>query len=201
MIAPGRVASNERTTNDAVVQTNDGPTDPELIRFPREELGGNVSPDETGWEHVGPIWLWRGEGKDGQPSSMSWHFLTIDGEVAEAIRVASSGYSAAWGSVYVEAGIGADVARAGAQDSADASRLVEELSRSSPDFDRLWQDNEVVTHSEGVKQIRHPEAGLVSLEFSSFAVEGRPELAMIVYNPASRAEAEKVRALVYAGRG
>jgi hypothetical protein len=50
--------------------------------------------------------LWRGKGKDGQPSSMSWHFLTIDGEVAEAIRVASSGQSAAWGSVYVEAGIG-----------------------------------------------------------------------------------------------
>jgi hypothetical protein len=37
---------------------------------------------------------------------MSWHFLTIDGEVADAIRVASSGQSAAWGSVYVEADIG-----------------------------------------------------------------------------------------------
>jgi hypothetical protein len=108
-----------------------------------------------------------------------------------------------WDSVarFVVGAFRADVARAGAQDSADASRLVEELSRSSPDFDRLWQDNEVVTHSEGVKQIRHPEAGLVSLEFSSFAVEGRPELAMIVYNPASHADAEKVRALVYAGRG
>lgn len=89
-----------------MVQTNDRPTDPELIRFLREELGGDVSPDETAWELVGPIWLWRGEGKDGQPSSMSWHFLTIDGEVAEAIRAASSGHSAAWGSVYVEAGIG-----------------------------------------------------------------------------------------------
>ena len=44
--------------------------------------------------------MWRGEGKDGQPS-----FLTIDGYVAEAIRVASSGHSAAWGSVYVEAAI------------------------------------------------------------------------------------------------
>ncbi|WP_375188695.1 DUF1905 domain-containing protein [Sphingobium yanoikuyae] len=99
-IAQDRVASNERTANDRVAQTNDGPTDPELIRFLREELGGDVSPDETVWEHAGPIWLWRGEGKDGQPS-----FLTIDGYLAEAIRVASSGHSAAWGSVYVEAAI------------------------------------------------------------------------------------------------
>jgi len=89
-----------------MVQTNDGPTDPELIRFLREELGGEVSPDETAWEYVGPIWLWRGKDKDGQPSSMSWHFLTIDGHVAGAIRAASSGHSAAWRSVHVEAGIG-----------------------------------------------------------------------------------------------
>jgi hypothetical protein len=60
----------------------------------------------------------------------------------------------------------------------------------------LWQDNDVVAHSEGVKKIRHSAAGLVSLEFSSFAVEGRPELGMIVYNPATHTDAEKIRALV-----
>jgi transcriptional regulator with XRE-family HTH domain len=103
-----------------------------------------------------------------------------------------------WDSVarFVVGAFRADMARAGAQDSVDAARLVEELSRLSPEFETLWQDNEVVAHSEGVKRIRHPAAGLVKLEFSSFAVEGRPELGMIVYNPATQADAAKVRALV-----
>lgn len=103
-----------------------------------------------------------------------------------------------WDSVarFVVGAFRADVARAGAQDSVDAARLVEELSRLSSEFQMLWQDNDVVAHSEGVKRIRHPVAGLVKLEFSSFAVEGRPELGMIVYNPATQADAEKLRALV-----
>jgi transcriptional regulator with XRE-family HTH domain len=107
-----------------------------------------------------------------------------------------------WDSVarFVVGAFRADMLRAGAQDSVDAARLVEELSRLSPEFEMLWQDNDVVAHSEGVKQIRHPAAGLVSLEFSSFAVEGRPELGMIVYNPATNADAEKIRALVNAAK-
>ncbi len=108
-----------------------------------------------------------------------------------------------WESVarFVVGAFRADMARAGAQDSMDAARLVEELSRLSPEFKALWQDNDVIAHSEGVKRIRHPSAGLVKLEFSSFAVEGRPELGMIVYNPATQTDAEKVRALVYASQG
>lgn len=93
----------------------------------------------------------------------------------------------------------ADMARAGAHGSAEAAQLVEQLSRLSPEFETLWLDNDVGAHSEGVKRIRHPIAGLVQLEFSSFAVEGRPELGMIVYNPATQADAEKVRTLVKEG--
>lgn len=78
---------------------------------------------------------------------------------------------------------------------------VEELRRLSPDFDTLWQDNDVVAHGEGEKRIHHPRAEPLALEFSSFAVEGRPELGMIVYNPATPADAEKVRALVEVGPG
>lgn len=90
----------------------------------------------------------------------------------------------------------ADVARAGATTSAEVNDLVAELCRTSPEFEALWQDNDVVAHGEGVKRIHHPEAGLLELEFSSFAVEGRPELGMIVYNPASPADAEGLRALI-----
>lgn len=90
----------------------------------------------------------------------------------------------------------ADVARAGANNSAAVTRLVIELSRVSPEFEALWQDNEVVAHGEGVKRLHHPDAGLLAIEFSSFAVEGRPELGMIIYNPASPADAERMRALL-----
>lgn len=108
-----------------------------------------------------------------------------------------------WESVarFVVGAFRADMARADAQGSLEAASLVEELSRLSPHFEALWQDNDVVAYSEGIKPIRHPTAGLVRLEFSSFAVEGRPELGMIVYNPATQADAEKVRALVDAAQG
>jgi len=92
----------------------------------------------------------------------------------------------------------ADVVRAGAGDSVEVCRLVGDLRRLSPEFAALWRRNEVVAHGEGVKCIHHPEAGPLDLEFSSFAVEGRPDLGMIVYNPASPAVADRVRALILA---
>lgn len=90
----------------------------------------------------------------------------------------------------------ADVARAGASTSVEVTKLVTELSRLSPEFEALWQDNDVVAHGEGVKRIYHPDAGLLAMEFSSFAVEGRPELGMIVYNPATPDDAERLQVLL-----
>lgn len=90
----------------------------------------------------------------------------------------------------------ADVARVGANNSAEAIKLVAELSRLSPEFEALWQDNDVVAHGEGMKRIHHPHAGLLAMEFSSFAVEGRPELGMIIYNPASPKDAARLRSLL-----
>ena len=84
----------------------------------------------------------------------------------------------------------ADVARAGA--TTEITHLVDELSRASPEFDRLWRDNNVVAHGEGLKRIRHPELGLLELEFSAFAVDGRPELGMVVYNPATAEVADLI---------
>ncbi|MET3711684.1 transcriptional regulator with XRE-family HTH domain [Sphingomonas trueperi] len=90
----------------------------------------------------------------------------------------------------------ADVARAGASSSAEVTSLVAALCRISPMFEALWEDNNVVSHGEGVKRIHHPKAGLLAMEFSSFAVEGRPELGMIIYNPASPADAARLRTLL-----
>ena len=90
----------------------------------------------------------------------------------------------------------ADVARAGAYDNADALALVDELCRQSPEFAAMWRDHDVQGHGEGTKQLRHPAVGMLALEYSSFAVDGRPDLSMMVYNPATEADREKLRALI-----
>src|SRR5919109_1024853 len=50
-----------------------------------------------------------------------------------------------------------------------------ELSPTSPEFVEMWGDNDVRTHGEGLKQLRHPVAGLIKMEYSAFAVDGRPD--------------------------
>lgn len=84
--------------------------------------------------------------------------------------------------------------RAGA--ASEVSELVEELSRVSPEFASLWRENEVIADMQGVKHIRHPILGDVQLEYSGFAVDGRPDLDMIVYNPVDREIAERIRMMV-----
>jgi transcriptional regulator with XRE-family HTH domain len=103
-----------------------------------------------------------------------------------------------WNSVtqFVVATFRADVTRAGA--SGEVQALVEELSAASPEFAALWRSQDVRTHGEGCKQLRHPLAGTIALEYSSFAVDGRPDLAMVVYNPATAEDAERIRGLLTA---
>ena len=60
----------------------------------------------------------------------------------------------------------------------------------------MWRDNEVRSFGQGTKHVRHPIAGLLRLEYSAFAVDGRPDLAMVVYSPATPADAGQIRSLV-----
>ena len=103
-----------------------------------------------------------------------------------------------WESVarFVVATFRADVARAGATETVKA--LVDELCRASPDFERLWRENDVRTHGQGVKTLRDPAGGWLSMEHSAFAVDGRPDLAMVIYNPATPEDAARIRALIAA---
>jgi transcriptional regulator with XRE-family HTH domain len=101
-----------------------------------------------------------------------------------------------WDSVarFVVAAFRADAARAGAARNVEA--LVDELCRLSPEFEAMWRDNDVRTYGEGTKQLRHPRAGAIALEYSAFAVDGRPDLGMVVYNPATPVDADKIRSLL-----
>ena len=101
-----------------------------------------------------------------------------------------------WQSVarYVVASFRADVARAGA--ARNVQSLVDELCATSPEFAAMWRDNDVQGHGDGVKVLNHPSAGPLSMEFSGFAVDGRPDLNMVIYNPATPEDADKIRALL-----
>src|ERR1700723_3428062 len=90
-------------------------------------------------------------------------------------RVRAAQYD--WESVarFVVGTFRADAARAGA--AADVQPLVDELSRLSPEFEAMWRDNDVSSHGEGVKHIKHPVLGPIAFEYSAFAVGGRPDLA------------------------
>jgi len=83
-----------------------------------------------------------------------------------------------------------DAARAGA--AAEVEPLVDELSRLSPEFRAMWRDNDVQgVHGEAVKRIRHAVLGPIAFEYSAFAVDGRPDLSMVVHNPATPADAKR----------
>jgi transcriptional regulator with XRE-family HTH domain len=113
-------------------------------------------------------------------------------------RVRAAQYD--WESVarFVVGAFRVDAARAGA--AAEVEPLVEELCRLSPEFKVMWRDNDVRSYGEVVKHIRHPVLGPIAFEHSAFAVDGRPDLSMVVYNPATPADAEKIRSLIGSAR-
>ena len=87
-----------------------------------------------------------------------------------------------------------DAARAGA--GAQVEPLVEELSRLSPDFRNLWNENEVLAHKEATKHMRHPLLGPIAIEYSAFAVDGRPDLSLVTYCPTTPQDAGKIAELI-----
>ncbi|WP_428490564.1 helix-turn-helix transcriptional regulator [Rhodopila sp.] len=111
-------------------------------------------------------------------------------------RVRAAQYD--WESVarFVVGAFRVDAARAGA--AAEVQPLVDELCRLSPEFEAMWRDNDVRSHGEGVKHIRHAVLGPIAFEYSAFAVDGRPDLTMVVYNPATLEDAERIKSLVEA---
>jgi Domain of unknown function (DUF1905) len=114
----------------------------DLARFLREELGGE-SPAGGVWDVTGKLWRWQGKAKDGAPSPVSWFFITIDGAVAEAIRAASPGRMAAWGSVYVSVTIGATNWRTSLFPSKEVSGYILPVKATVRKAERIVEGDEV----------------------------------------------------------
>ena len=91
----------------------------------------------------------------------------------------------------------ADAARAGP--SPEIDMVVDALCADSAEFAAMWKDSDVRSYGDGVKHLRHPVAGTIAMEFSSFAVDGRPDLGLVIYHPITDADADKVRGLLQPG--
>jgi len=103
-----------------------------------------------------------------------------------------------WESVarFVVAAFRLDAARAGAARSVQA--LVDELSERSPEFAAMWQSQDVRQYSGGTKHLRLPVLGTLALEYSCFVVDGYPDLSMVVYNPVTPEDAQRISQLIEA---
>jgi len=87
-----------------------------------------------------------------------------------------------------------DAARSGGDSKAAA--IAAELNATSTDFRRIWADNEARSHGVGLKRIVHPAAGLLVLHSSAFTVDHAAGLSMVVFTPASPADASRLNALL-----
>jgi transcriptional regulator with XRE-family HTH domain len=87
-----------------------------------------------------------------------------------------------------------DVARAAA--CPEAVALAAELQATSADFRRLWAENNVRSHWGGLKRLQHPLVGPLTVEYSTFAVDGADGLSMVVFTPTSAADARAIEVLL-----
>ncbi|MFD3501421.1 helix-turn-helix transcriptional regulator [Streptomyces sp. NPDC058676] len=81
-------------------------------------------------------------------------------------------------------------------DDLGMAALIGELSLKSEDFRRLWADHEVRECRFGVKRVRHPVAGLLTLPYETLTVPADPEQTIVVYTPESGSETEERLALL-----
>ncbi|KAB0670464.1 helix-turn-helix domain-containing protein [Oryzomonas sagensis] len=87
----------------------------------------------------------------------------------------------------------ADIARTGATN--EVKQLINELCRSSSEFNSLWQKHDILANGDCIKRLHHPVVGSLTLDYSSFSVDGRPDLALVIYNPATREDEGLIHSL------
>ena len=74
--------------------------------------------------------------------------------------------------------------------------LVDELCRLSPEFEAMWRDNDVAGPWRRRQTPAASRARPIAFEYSAFAVDARPDLSMVVYNPATPADRKQIASLV-----
>jgi len=70
--------------------------------------------------------------------------------------------------------------------------LLEDLKRESKEFREWWPRYDVAGEADGREEIIHPDAGRVVLEHTTLSPPGDPDLKVMVYTPASVADADRL---------
>lgn len=70
--------------------------------------------------------------------------------------------------------------------------------RPPSEFEAIWCDNDVRGFGEGVKYLQHPLVGTIGWEYSAFAVDGRSNLGLVIYQPVTPADEDRIRTLMKA---
>ncbi|GGU90815.1 DNA-binding protein [Streptomyces filipinensis] len=81
-------------------------------------------------------------------------------------------------------------------DDPELCALVGELSVKSEDFRRMWADHEVRECAYGVKKIRHPVAGLLTLPYETLTMPTAPDQTIVAYTPEPGSETAERLALL-----
>jgi hypothetical protein len=74
--------------------------------------------------------------------------------------------------------------------------LVAELTRASEEFRHLWADHLVKPCDHGVKLLRHPVAGLLTLPYETFTIPAAPDQTIVAYTPEPGSETAERLALL-----
>jgi transcriptional regulator with XRE-family HTH domain len=81
------------------------------------------------------------------------------------------------------------------RDDEQLDALITDLQHCSPEFAHWWPRHEVQGRQDGQKEVIHPQEGLLTLDHSTFQIDGSPGLKMVVYLPANEETARKLEQL------
>ena len=76
------------------------------------------------------------------------------------------------------------------------SDLVEGLRATSPRFEQIWSEHELAGPEPRTKQLMHPTAGLVRIDYTLMRAAEAPNLRVMVYTPADTASAGALSTLL-----
>ncbi|WP_061300092.1 helix-turn-helix transcriptional regulator [Herbidospora cretacea] len=67
-------------------------------------------------------------------------------------------------------------------DDPELTVLIDELSRGSDLFRRIWGEHRVDRHADGKKRFRHPVVGELTLNYETFLTAGDPEQTLVLFH-------------------
>lgn len=81
------------------------------------------------------------------------------------------------------------------RDDEQLGALITDLQHCSPEFACWWPRHEVQGRQDGQKKLNHSQVGLLTLDHSTFQIDGYPGLKMVVYLPANNETDRKLEQL------